>query len=223
MISSTTKIISISNPKSLIAEQYRSLLTNIRLLTKESDMKSVLVTSPSSGEGKTVTAINLAVTLASQNAKVLIIDANFKRPNIHHYFNLDNNVGLVDLLLNEHRSANEVIQKTSIAHLDILASGYEKLNIIESANIEKLLTYLYSLYDYIFIDSPSLLESSITKVLANHCDGTVMVITKGQTKLKETLTAKKELHFVQEKILGIVLNDNSHNILQKIFKVFYKK
>lgn len=223
MASSNTKIISISNPKSIIAEQYRSLLTNIRLLTKESEMNSILITSPSPGEGKTITTINLGVTLALQNIKVLIIDANLKRPTIHNYFNLDNNIGLVDLLINEKQSVNDLIQKTNIANLDILPSGYEKLNIIESSDFKQQLMSLYSMYDVIFIDSPSLLESSISKVLANHCDGTVMVLTKGQTRTKETIAAKKELHFIQGKILGVILNDNGQNFFKKTIKIFSKK
>ena len=223
MVSSNSKIIVISNPNSIIAEQYRSLLTNIRLLNKENSKKSILVTSPSPNEGKTTTIVNLAVTLAMQNTKVLIIDANLKRPTIHNHFNLYNNLGLVDLLLGESRTPKEVIQETGIKHLDLLPSGFEKLNVIEPSNFQKLLTSLYSMYDIILIDSPALLESSITKVLGNHCEGIVMVITKGQTKLKETLDAKKELHFIEEKILGVILNTNRQNILQKTVNRFFKK
>lgn len=224
MVTSNTKIIAISNPNSIIADQYRSLLTNIRLLNKDNSMKSILITSPSPNEGKTTTIVNLAVTLAMQNTKVLIIDANLKRPAIHKHFNLYNNLGLVDLLMEESRFPQEVIQETGIKNLDLLPSGFEKLNVIESSNFQQLLTSLYSMYDVILIDSPALLESSITKVLANHCEGIVIVITKDQTKLKETLDAKKELHFIEEKILGVILNSNRQNIFQRtVYKLFKKK
>ena len=223
MVTSNTKIIAMSNPNSIIADQYRSLLTNIRLLNKEKSMKSILVTSPSPNEGKTTTIVNLAVTLANQNTKVLIIDANFKRPEIHKHFNLYNNLGLVDLLMDESRSLKEVIQETGIKHLDVVTSGLEKLNQIDSTSFQQLLTALYSFYDVIFIDSPALLESSITKVLGNHCEGVVLVITRGQTKLKETLDAKKELHFIEEKILGVILNSNGQNIIQKTVNRLFKK
>ncbi len=223
MVTSNTKIIAMSNPNSIIADQYRSLLTNIRLLNKEKSMKSILVTSPSPNEGKTTTIVNLAVTLANQNTKVLIIDANLKRPEIHKHFNLYNNLGLVDLLMDESRSLKEVIQETGIKHLDVVTSGLEKLNQIDSTSFQQLLTALYSFYDVIFIDSPALLESSITKVLGNHCEGVVLVITRGQTKLKETLHAKKELHFIEEKILGVILNSNGQNIIQKTVNRLFKK
>lgn len=223
MVTSNTKIIAMSNPNSIIADQYRSLLTNIRLLNKEKSMKSILVTSPSPNEGKTTTIVNLAVTLANQNTKVLIIDANLKRPEIHKHFNLYNNLGLVDLLMDESRSLKEVIQETGIKHLDVVTSGLEKLNQIDSTSFQQLLTALYSFYDVIFIDSPALLESSITKVLGNHCEGVVLVITRGQTKLKETLDAKKELHFIEEKILGVILNSNGQNIIQKTVNRLFKK
>jgi len=223
MVTFNTKIIAMSNPNSIIADQYRSLLTNIRLLNKEKSMKSILVTSPSPNEGKTTTIVNLAVTLANQNTKVLIIDANLKRPEIHKHFNLYNNLGLVDLLMDESRSLKEVIQETGIKHLDVVTSGLEKLNQIDSTSFQQLLTALYSFYDVIFIDSPALLESSITKVLGNHCEGVVLVITRGQTKLKETLDAKKELHFIEEKILGVILNSNGQNIIQKTVNRLFKK
>jgi len=223
MVSSNTKIIAISNPNSIIADQYRSLLTNIRLLNKESNLKSILVTSPSPNEGKTTTIVNLAVTLAAQNTKVLIIDANLKRPEIHKHFNLYNNLGLIDLLMDESRSLKEVIQETDIKHLHVVTSGLEKLHQIDSNSFQQLLTSLYSTYDVIYIDSPALLESSITKVLGNHCEGVVLVITKGQTKLKETLAAKKELHFIKEKVLGVILNSNGQNIIQKTVNRLFKK
>ena len=222
MVTSNTKIIAISNPNSIIADQYRSLLTNIRLLNRES-LKSILVTSPSPNEGKTTTIVNLAVTLAAQNTKVLIIDANLKRPEIHKHLNLYNNLGLVDLLMDESRSLKEVIQETGIKNLDVVTSGHEKLNQIDSTSFQQLLTSLYNFYDVIFIDSPALLESSITKVLGNHCEGVVLVITRSQTKLKETIDAKKELHFIEEKILGVILNSNGQNIIQKTVNRLFKK
>ena len=222
MVTSNTKIIAISNPNSIIADQYRSLLTNIRLLNRES-LKSILVTSPSPNEGKTTTIVNLAVTLAAQNTKVLIIDANLKRPEIHKHLNLYNNLGLVDLLMDESRSLKEVIQETGIKNLDVVTSGHEKLNQIDSTSFQQLLTSLYNFYDVIFIDSPALLESSITKVLGNHCEGVVLVIARSQTKLKETIDAKKELHFIEEKILGVILNSNGQNIIQKTVNRLFKK
>jgi len=223
MVSSNTKIISISSPNSIIADQYRSILTNIKLLNQNNSIKSILVTSPSPNEGKTTTVVNLGVTLAAQNTKVLIIDANVKRPTIHNNFNLYNNIGLMDLLIDDSMSPKEAIQQTSIDNLDILTSGIEKLNALESSNFKQLLSSLHSMYDVILIDSTSLLEATTTKVLASHCDGIVMVITLGQTKLKETLAAKKEIDFINEKMLGVILNSNAQNVIQRMVKKLTKK
>lgn len=204
------------HPNSLISEQFRSIITNIKFAKNGNGIKSILITSSKNKEGKSTIASNLAISMAQQEEKVLVIDANVKNPNLHKIFNTSNNIGLVDVLLDESLPIEEIISKTGIAQLDVLTSGIEKLNAIESGNIQKLLNTLYEIYDVIIIDCPSISEVTTIKTLAHYCEGILLVFNKGATHIKDAIETTKNLFFVEEKIIGAILNDNSQFIIKKL-------
>ena len=213
------RIVTISNPDSVISDQFRSLRTNIKFASGKKVMKSILITSPDKGVGKSTIALNLAVSLAQQKEKVLLIDANLKNPSIHEFFNITNNDGLTNLLLNEQLDVEFFVRKPDLGGLHILTSGNtssHSTELISFTNLEQLLDRVYKMYDVIIIDSPSVLEVADTKILANYCDGIVLVYSKGQTKYDDALHARRELQFVEEKIVGVIMNDNRQSIFEKL-------
>ncbi|WP_413466650.1 CpsD/CapB family tyrosine-protein kinase [Mesobacillus subterraneus] len=197
-----------SNPDSIIAEQFRTLRTNIHFLT--GGKKSILLlTSPSSSEGKSTSAANLALSIAQQKEKVLLIDANLRDPHIHFIFKIPNEKGLADVLSGQENLKNTVFQ-TEIGKLAILTSGQLDANpaeLLGSDSMEELFQQALEDYDVILIDSPPVLEVTDTKLLANKSDGVVLVISEGRTAIEKATEAKKALEFAKAKIFGVILNE----------------
>lgn len=197
-----------SNPDSIIAEQFRTLRTNVHFLN--GGKKSILLlTSPSSSEGKSTAAGNLAVSMAQQKEKVLLIDANLRDPHIHFIFKIPNEKGLADVL-SGYENLQDAVYQTEIGKLAILTSGHLNANpaeLLGSDSMEKLFQQALEDYDVILIDSPSVLEVTDTKLLANKSDGVILVIGEGKTAIEKATEAKKALEFAKAKIYGVILNE----------------
>ncbi|WP_423409226.1 CpsD/CapB family tyrosine-protein kinase [Heyndrickxia sp. MSNUG] len=197
-----------SNPDSIISEQFRTLRTNVHFLT--GGKKSILLlTSPSSGEGKSTAAANLAVSMAQQKEKVLLIDANLRDPDVHFIFKISNNIGLADVLAGR-VGLEDTVYHTEIGNLSILTSGQLDSNpaeLLGSESMQILFQKALLEYDVIIIDSPPVLEVTDTKLLANKSDGVILVISEGRTGLEKATEAKKALEFARSKIFGVILNE----------------
>jgi len=168
-----------------------------------------LITSPGKGDGKSTTTSNLAVSIALQNDKVLLIDANLRNPIVHHMFSIPNRAGLTELLTNQ-ATFDEVINETGIGKLDILTSGTMLLNpaeLLESEAMAEMLEIAANTYSMILIDSPSILKFTETRVLANQCDGTVLVVNRRKTKLGKLVEARKVLELVDATLVGAIVNE----------------
>jgi len=171
--------------------------------------KTLLVTSPGKLEGKSTTAANLAISMAQQQEKVLLIDGNLRNPNIHSIFKASNAFGLTDVLT-ETISFEEAVFPSSIEKLDILTSGKTPSNPVEllaSQNMQQLLQKVKSLYDIILIDSTSILEVTDTKIIANICDGVVLVVKQNKTNIESAVETKKVLEYARAQIVGVILNN----------------
>jgi capsular exopolysaccharide synthesis family protein len=202
-------IIAYSNPDSLIAEQFRSIRTNIHFLTEKGKKKVLLITSPGKGEGKSTTAANIAVSMAQQKEKVLIIDANLREPSLHSIFKLSNSVGLTDVLTGK-STLEEAVNRTEIGRLEVLTSGavpYNPAELLGSDLLADLLQKVLERYDFILVDSTSVNEVADTKVLANKCDGVILVVSKGFSKSAKVVETKRALEFAQAKLMGVILNE----------------
>lgn len=201
-------LITYSNPDSLISEQFRTLRTNIHFAT--GGMRSILlVTSPCSREGKSTAAANLAVSMAQQNEKVLLIDANLREPAIHIIFKIANTEGLTEVLIGK-TSFEEAVRKTEIGKLALLTSGQMASNpaeLLGSQEMQEMLQTALQEYDFILIDSPPVLEVTDTKLLANKSDGVILVLSQGQTELGKAAEAKKALEFAKANLFGVILNE----------------
>lgn len=194
--------------KSLSMEAYRSLRTSIQYSGIDTELKSLVVTSSIPGEGKSTVAANLAKSFSEMNKKVLLIDADLRKPTIHKKLQLSNQVGLSDLIVQK-LSPSEVIQKVE-DQFDVLTAGKIPPNpaeLVGSEKMSQLLSYLKETYDYIIIDTPPVLSVTDPQLLALKADGTLMVIREGKARQKLILNAYKELKKLNVNVIGSILND----------------
>lgn len=202
-------LVTFSHPDSVISEQYRTIRTNIQFIIGEQKNSILLVTSPSRYEGKSTTVANIAVSMAQQKEKVLLIDANLRNPSIHEILKLPYSLGLTDVLKG-FTSFEDAVVSSHIPGLMVLPSGEIPSNpseLLSSSIMKRLLEKVSPLYDIILIDSPALLDVTDTKILANVSDGVVLVVRKGKTKAEHTYNAKKVLQYAKSEIIGVILNE----------------
>jgi polysaccharide biosynthesis transport protein len=196
----------------LFLESYMQLGAYLLLSNPNQSTKSILITSAEEGEGKTITALNLALSLAKTKGKVLIIDADLRRPRIHHIKNLSNKVGLSTLLsLSEidHEAIDQAIQKDPTCNLDILTAGKHSVNpgnLLSSKEMATLLKKLSGIYSHILIDSPPVLYFADSAIMSTLTDSVVIVVRDGISSKEIILKAKNVLEKVGANIVGIVLN-----------------
>lgn len=201
-------LIAHSHPKLAVTEQYRLIRTNILFSSVDKAIQSLIVTSPDSSEGKSTTAANLAIVLAQQGKKVLLVDADLRKPTVHFTFNTSNIYGLTNVLTKEVNSW-EAITKTYIPNLDILTSGPLPPNPSELLNSEAMELWIKEMneqFDYVVYDTPPVLAVTDPQILANKCDGVVLVIASGKTRIDKTLKAKELLEKAKSHLLGVVVN-----------------
>lgn len=201
-------LIAHSSPKSPIAEQYRLIRTNIQLYARNRKIKSIVVTSPSPSDGKSTTAVNLAIVLAQQGKPVLLVDADLRKPTIHYAFNVNNIQGLTNFLT-KRSGLDEVISSTHVSNLDIITSGPIPQNpseLLDTESMADLLEELKKAYEYVILDSPPVLVVTDAQILANKSDGIVMVVSSGKTSKGGALRAKELLDKAKASLLGVVVN-----------------
>jgi capsular exopolysaccharide synthesis family protein len=202
-------IITDTNPKSPISEAYRTLRTNIDFSSIDEQLNVIMLTSAGPGEGKTTTASNLAVAYAQADKKVLLIDADLRKPTLHHMFVRSNRWGLTNIIAGQ-TTVKEVICETDINNLHLLTSGPIPPNpseILASKKMSALLEELKLTYDMIIIDTPPALAVTDAQIVATKCDGVILVIDSGKVKREVAMKVKASLEHVKARILGAVLNN----------------
>lgn len=195
-------------PKSITAESYRSLRTNIQYSSIDKQVKTLVVTSSNAGEGKSTVAGNLAYTFFQNGKRVLIIDCDLRKPSLHRKFNVSNEEGLTDVLVGTSK-LNNVMKKID-DNLYLLTTGTLPPNpaeIIGSNTMENFLEQCKINFDYIILDTPPILPVTDSKLLAIKADATVVVVRSEVSKSKHVSQAFKELEKVNANIIGTILND----------------
>ena len=195
--------------KSASAEAYRTLRTNIQLADIDNPPKSLVITSAVPLEGKSTTALNLAVALAQKESKVLLIDADLRKPIIHKLLHLDNSTGLVDALLNGGHPGASVKQSKNIDNLWVLTSGSVPSNpseLLGSSGMKALMEQVTKEYDYVVFDTPPLISVSDGVILASQADGILMVVSPGKVKGEIGRHTKELLERIGTPVLGCVFN-----------------
>lgn len=197
-----------------IIEAYKAARTNIMFsLNSEKGCKKVVITSPTSGEGKTTTCINLALTFAETGAKVLIIDSDLRAPRLHKYMKLVNEKGLSNILAS-FDEVDDCIITTDKENLDCITSGPVPPNPVELVSMptmKELLDNLSEKYDYIFIDTPPLNIVTEALILSKYATGTIVVTRQKYTMYKSVERAINSLKFADAKIVGFIMNDVDDN------------
>ncbi len=199
-------------PNSIIGESYRRMKTNLKLSESGISAKTILITSAGAQDGKTTVAINLATTLVADGKKVLLIDANLRRPSFHSIFgnhSETNSVipGLSSLIAGQ-CTLKDAIRSSGTEWLEIIESGRTPANpaeLLTSTAMEKLIKQQSENYDYVIIDGPPVLLASETKVLAKYVDGTLLVFNASTTKRGVGIRTINELKQVNAEIFGCVL------------------
>jgi capsular exopolysaccharide synthesis family protein len=201
-----------SDPKSAIAEAYRQLRTSILLSTAGHPPKSLLVTSSLPADGKTTTAINTATSLAQTGAKVIMIDADMRRPRVHSMFGMTNDLGLSTALSSEpdEEVLLEMIQYDEVSNLYVLPSGPIPPNpaeLLGSSQMLKILDILEKNFDHTVVDSPPIASFTDGVLISSMVDGVILVVHAGKGSRQIIRRAKNFLEEVGAKIFGVVLNN----------------
>lgn len=194
-------------PKSIPAESYRVLRTNIQYSSIDKKIKRMLVTSSEPGEGKSTTTGNLALTFSQDEKKVLLIDCDLRKPSIHKKFRVSNNIGLSDVILDNSKLDKALIKRND--YLDILPAGKVPPNpseLLGSKALEDLLDELGKKYDVIILDTPPVHAVTDAQILSTKVDGVILVVRAERTKKESVISAKAALDKVNANILGTVLN-----------------
>lgn len=199
------------NSKFHVSEAYKTLRTNILFSTRSKGCKIYVVTSAIPGEGKTTTAINIAISFAQTGKKVVIVDSDLRKPKLHKYFDLENKVGLSNVLSGVYDgSDNKYLQKTNVENLDLISSGHVPPNPIEllsSENMHELLNTLEETYDFVILDTPPVNIVSDALVLSEKVTGYIMVARSNYTEYDALNVAMANFELANIKPMGIVLND----------------
>ncbi|MBI4653450.1 MAG: polysaccharide biosynthesis tyrosine autokinase [Nitrospirae bacterium] len=197
------------DPKSAVAESYRTVRTGIMLSTAEKPPQVILVTSTVIDEGKTTTAANIAIAMAQMGEKAILIDGDMRRHNLHKLFNSDNTTGLTDIIARNESLSTAIKTVDGFPNLDIITGGTVAPNpsdLLGSNKMKELLTLLRGKYDRIIIDSPPMMVFSDSLILSKLADGVIVVVWGGVTGRDIIAKACQSLTGANAKVLGVVLN-----------------
>jgi len=219
-------IVSFHDPASPIGEQYKILRTNIQALKYKEGCKVFLVSSSINGEGKTVTSINLAISMAHDlNGKsVLLVDADMRKGSVAKYLGLNKTPGLSDVLKGE-RTEEAVLVNPGIDNLTILLSGKAPKNpseLLNTKTMEKLIAGLKTKYDYIFIDTPPIMTLADATILAPMVDGVILVIQAGRTQRDIVKNSETRLLQAHAKIAGYIMTNIEYHLPHYLYRYVHK-
>ncbi|MDA8157527.1 MAG: polysaccharide biosynthesis tyrosine autokinase [Actinomycetota bacterium] len=220
-----------SRTRGVVAEAFRSIGTFILLSSSAKPPKSILVTSPGEREGKTTVSLNTAMALAESVGNGLIIDADLRKPKLHHSFGVDNSAGLSTYLSGNMELEDGLIKKTNTNGLSILTSGPLPPNpseLIVSRRMKDLLDAVYDNFDFIIIDSVPVMGMPDSIYLSSIVDGSVVVIRAGETSKTALSETKRIFRNVNSKILGVILNgmrenDMKYNYYSTYYSSYFKE
>lgn len=203
-------LITVSLPKSVNTEQFNTIRTNIEFSSIDKERKSLMFTSSMASEGKSTVAANTAVAFARQGKKVLLVDADLRRPTINATFSIQNPVGLTNFLTEKNLNINDAIYRTSIKNLYVMPSGPIPPNpseLIGSKKMSRVVEALDSAFDLVIYDAPPVLSVTDAQILSTKVDGTILVVRENKTEKVLVKQAVRLIQHVNGEILGVVLND----------------
>lgn len=222
--------ISISQPRQLAVEAYRVLRTNLKYASVDKKIQKIMITSAESGVGKTTLGINLAVVFAQSGSKVLLIDADLRRPKMHNGFGLKNRTGLSRVFVRGKDQMDDlVIKHPDVPNLSILTAGPLPPNpseLLGSEMMDKIINYYSDRLDFLIIDTPPILAVTDAMIISRKVDGVLLVAKPGETQIGALKQAVDRLRQVNANLLGVVLNEiteNGHGYYYKGYQYYNYK
>jgi len=204
-----SRLVAATAPHSLAAEQYRSLRTRIARAENGRALRAIVVTSPAKGDGKSLTAANLALTMAQEfQQRILLVDADLRRPSLHQLFDLPAGPGLADVLAGAADVAESLVTMPD-THLTVMPAGtppHHPAELLGSASMRRVLDALRTRFDRILIDMPPALPLADVQIVAPMADGLLLIVRAAMTPKPAIEQALGGLD--QSKVLGLVLNDS---------------
>jgi non-specific protein-tyrosine kinase len=203
----TKELVTLSQPLSPVSEAFRVLRTNIRFSSVDRPIHTLVVTSAGPTEGKSTTAANLATVMAQAGLKVIVVDADLRRPRLHQVFGIHPQGGLTGSLLEGNMDGR--LQPTKVEGLAMLPAGNRPPNpseLLGSRRLQELMKLLTQHVDMVVIDSPPVLPVTDAAVLAQGVDGVLLVVDAGETRRQIALQAVESLRQVGANVIGVVLN-----------------
>lgn len=220
-----SRIISIKNPKSPIAEAYRGIRTSIEFSNLDKNLQVITVTSSMQNEGKSTVLANLAVSFANLDKKVLIMEGDLRNPSVHRMFNISNIKGLTDILL-QNKVFADCVHCTDVKNLHVLTCGAVPPNPSEMLSSKKIRDFIESLreyYDYIFIDAPPIGIVTDAGIISTYSDGCIFVVGAGDADIEMAKVSKERLEKVGANILGVVLNKFESSGASGYYNYYYEQ
>lgn len=216
------RIVTFYDSKSSVAEQYRILRTNIQGINSKNPIKAITITSSIHGEGKTITAINLAISMANDLGKknILLVDADLRRARISRYLGVNAELGLADLIANG-SNIDEALLNIGIDNLTILPAGnipHNPAELLGSLKMKNLISLLKTKYDYIIFDTPPVVPVTDAGLVGAQTDGVIMVIQAERTQKGVVEHGEGLLRQAQAKLLGYILTNIQYHIPGYIYR-----
>jgi capsular exopolysaccharide synthesis family protein len=206
----TSTLITISHPRSLISEAYRTLRTNLEFSSLDKPIRSMVVTSAAPEEGKSTTLANLAVAVAQSGKKVILVDCDLRRPSLHQIFGVGNAPGLSDMMRDDALMTKPPVQETTVPNLYLLPSGTLPPNpaeLLGSRRMSEVVAALQQHAEMVLFDAPPVIAVTDAAVLASKVDAVLLVVSAGKTKREQAKKAKALLEKVNARLIGTVLNN----------------
>lgn len=214
------------NHKDPVSEAYRSIRTTILYSSPDKqNQKSFVITSPGPSEGKTTTLCNLSIVFAQTKKRVLLVDADMRKPRISSIFKKRNQIGLSSFL-NGHKKFNDIIQKTEIENFSIITSGplpEDTTELLSNDKMKELIRLANDNFDFIFIDSPPIPIVTDGIILSNLTDGVIVVVQKGVTSRRALRQVTQLLKNTHINVIGTILNKSPMLAGSLYYSYYYKK
>ncbi len=218
------RLVARNYPRSPIAEAFRTLRTNIRFARPDRPRGSLLITSTQPGEGKTLVAANLAVAIAQEGRRAIVVDADLRRPSLHRFFGLPNRLGFTSLIMDETLAIKDVIQETDVPGLRVITSGPlppNPLDMLASRRADQLITEMKAMCDTLLLDSPPVLSVTDPLLLGTHADGALLVAAAKSTRRNLVVKAYQTLRRSGVDVIGAVLNKVRQSDLGYYYSHYY--